>query len=91
MATKKKQEDCIKKKKQEDCINAILKQNNVSKETQEISDDDDDDDNDDDDEKEDDIQEGRLSFVKSLAMLDKINKCCFLDDKSLQILSTVTR
>ena len=60
----------------EDCINAITTQSNVSEETQEISDDDDD------VEQEDDIQEEGVSFVESLAMLEKIKECSFLDDKS---------
>ena len=68
----------------EDCINAITTQSNVSKETKKISDDDDD------VEEEDVIQEG-VSFVESLAMLDKIKKCSFLDDKSQMMLPTLTR
>ena len=36
----------------------------------------------DDVEEEDDIQEEGVSFVESLAMLDKIKKCSFLDDES---------
>ena len=68
----------------EDCINAITTQSNESEETQKISDDDD-------GEEEDDIQEERVSFVESLAMLDKIKKCFFLDDESQIMLSTLTR
>ena len=66
---------------------AILNQNNVCEETQEILDDDDD------EEEEDDVQEEKLRFAESLAMLDKLNKCCFffLDDESHKMLSTVTR
>ena len=40
---------------------------------------------------EDDIQENGISFVESLAMLDKVKKCSFLDDKSQMMLSTLTR
>ena len=40
---------------------------------------------------EDDIQEEGANFVESLAMLDKIKKCSFLDDESQTMLSTLTR
>lgn len=43
----------------------------------------------DDDEEEDDIQEQKLSFAESLAILDKIKKCYFLDDECHNMLSTV--
>ena len=39
---------------------------------------------DDDDEEGDDIQEGKLSFAESLALIYKINKCSFLDDKVIR-------
>ena len=65
-------------------INAITTQSNVNEETQEISDDNDPED-------EDDIQEEGASFAESLAMLDKIKKCFFLDDESQMMLSTLTR
>ena len=57
-----------RQKVQEDWINAILNQNNVCEETQEISDDDD-------PLFEDDILEEKVSFAESLAMLkqNKIN------------------
>ena len=38
-----------------------------------------------------DIQEQKLSFPESLAMLGKKNKCSFLDDESHNMLSTVIR
>ena len=67
----------------EDCINAILNENNIA---QEISDDDND------DVKEvDEIEDVTLSFTESLKMLDKINKCSFLDEERHKMLSTVTK
>lgn len=60
----------------------MFDQNNVHEETQGILDVDD-------DEEEDDIQEQKLSFAESLAILDKINKCYFLDDECHNMLSTV--
>ena len=42
-------------------------------------------------EEEDNIQEDRVSFVESLAMLDKIKKCSFLEGESQMMLSTLTR
>ena len=68
----------------EDCINVITTQSNVSQKTQEISDDDN-------VEEEDDVQEEGVSFLESLAMLDKIKKYSFLDDESQMMLSTLTR
>ena len=76
-----------RQKAREDCINAILKQNNVSEETQEILDDDDDDVA---EEEEGDVQEGNLSFAESLEMLDKIN-VFFLDDENHKMLTTISR
>lgn len=60
----------------------MFDQNNVHEETQGILDVDD-------DEEEDDIQEQKLSFAESLVILDKINKCYFLDDECHNMLSTV--
>ena len=37
------------------------------------------------------IQEERVSFLESLAMLDKIKKYSFRDDESQMMLSTLTR
>ena len=71
-----------RQKSREDCINAVLNENNIA---QEISDDDNDD-----DEEVDEIEDETLSFTESLKMLDKINKCSFLDEESHKILSTVT-
>ena len=67
-------------KSREDCINTVLNENNIA---QEISDDDNDD-----DEEVDEIEDKTLSFTESLKMLDKINKCSFLDEV---IKSTVTK
>ena len=53
---------------------------------QEISDDDNDD-----DEEVDETEDETLSFTESLKMLDKINKCSFLDEESHKMLSTVTK
>ena len=75
-----------RQKAREDCINAILKQNNVSEETQEISDDDDDDVA---EEEEGDVQEGNLSFAESLEMLDKM--FFLLDDENHKMLTTISR
>ena len=75
-----------RQKTREDCINAILKQNNVSEETQEISDDDDDDVA---EEEEGDVQEGNLSFAESLEMLDKM--FFLLDDENHKMLTTISR
>ena len=71
---------------QVDCINATTTQSNVSQKTYVISDDDDDD-----VKEKDDIQEKRVSFVESLATLDKIKKGSFLDDESQMMLSALTR
>ena len=65
-------------KSREDCINAVLNENNIA---QEISDDDNDD-----DEEVDEIEDKTLSFTESLKMLDKINKCSFLDEESHKML-----
>ena len=71
------------KNHEKDCINAILNENNIA---QEISDDDND------DVKEvDEIEDVTLSFTESLKMLDKINKCSFLDEERHKMLSTVTK
>ena len=69
---------------QEHCINAITTKSNVNKEAQETSDDND-------VEKKDDTQEEGVSFVESLAMIDKIKKCHILDDESQMMVSTLTR
>ena len=69
---------------QEHCINAITTKSNVNKEAQETSDDND-------VEKEDDTQEEEVSFVESLAMIDKLKKCSFLDDGSQMMVSILTR
>ena len=45
----------------------------------------------DDDEEVDEIEDETLSFTESLKMLDKINKCSFLDEESRKMLSTVTK
>ena len=70
-------------KSREDCINTVLNENNIA---QEISDDDNDD-----DEEVDEIEDKTLSFTESLKMLDKINKCSFLDEERHKMLSTVTK
>ena len=67
-----------RQKSREDCINAVLNENNIA---QEISDDDNDD-----DEEVDEIEDKTLSFTESLKMLDKINKCSFLDEESHKML-----
>ena len=72
-----------RQKSQKDCINAVLNENNIA---QEIWDDDNDD-----DEEVDEIEDETLSFTESLKMLDKINKCSFLDEESHKMLSTVTK
>ena len=72
-----------RQKSREDCINAVLNENNIA---QEISDDDNDD-----DEEVDEIEDKTLSFTESLKMLDKINKCSFLDEESHKMLSTATK
>ena len=72
-----------RQKTREDCINAVLNENNIA---QEISDDDNDD-----DEEVDEIEDKTLSFTESLKMLDKINKCSFLDEERHKMLSTVTK
>ena len=64
-------------------INAVLNENNLA---QEISDDDNDD-----HEEVDEIEDETLSFTESSKMLDKINKCSFLDEESHKMLSTVTK
>ena len=69
---------------QEHCINAITTKSNVNKEAQETS-------NDNDVEKEDDTQGEGVSFVESLAMIDKIKKCYILDDDSQMMVSALTR
>ena len=69
---------------QEHCINVITIKSNVNKEAQETS-------NDNDVEKEDDTQGEGVSFVESLAMIDKIKKCYILDDESQMMVSTFTR
>ena len=70
-------------KLREDCINVVLNENNIA---QEISDDDNDD-----DEEVDETEDETLSFTESLKMLDKINKCSFLDEESHKMLSAVTK
>ena len=70
------------KKSRENCINAILNENNIA---QEISDDDND------VEEVDEIEDVTLSFTELLKMLDKINKCSFLDEERHKMLSTVTK
>ena len=72
-----------RQKSREDFINAILNENNIA---QEISDD-----NNNNDEEVDEIEDKTLSFTESLKMLDKINKCSLLDEKSHKMLSTVTK
>ena len=72
-----------RQKSREDFINAILNGNNIA---QEISDD-----NNNNDEEVDEIEDKTLSFTESLKMLDKINKCSLLDEKSHKMLSTVTK
>ena len=72
-----------RQKSREDCINAVLNESNIA---QEISDDDNDN-----DEEVDEIEDETLSFTESLKILDKINKCSFLDEESYKILSTVTK
>ena len=70
---------------QEHCINAITTKSNVNKEAQETSDDNN-------VEKEDDTQEEEeVSFVESLAMIDRLKKCSFLDDESQMMVSILTR
>ena len=73
----------LQQKSREDCINTVLNENNI---TQEISDDDNDY-----DEEVDETEDGTLNFTESLKMLDKINKCSFLDKESYKMLSTVTK
>ena len=65
-----------------DCINPILNQSNVCEETQEILDGDEEENQEKKKKKEKKSREEKLSFAESLAMLDKINKCSFLDGKS---------
>ena len=72
-----------RQKSPEDCINAVLNEKNIA---QVISDGDNDD-----DEEVDEIEDETLSFTESLKMLDKINKCSFLDEESRKMLSTVTK
>ena len=72
-----------RQKSREDCINAVLNENNIA---QEISDDDNDD-----DEEVDEIEDETLSFNEWLKLLDKINKCFFLDEKSHKMFSTATK
>ena len=72
-----------RQKSREDCINAVLNENNIA---QEISDDDNDD-----DEEVDEIEDETLSFNEWLKLLDKINKCFFLDEKSHKLFSTATK
>ena len=68
----------LQQKSREDCINTVLNENNI---TQEISDDDNDY-----DEEVDETEDGTLNFTESLKMLDKINKCSFLDKESYKML-----
>ena len=70
-------------KSREDCINAVLNENNIA---QEISDDDNYD-----HEEVDEIKDEKLSFTESLKMLEKNNKCSFLDEGSHKMLSAVTK
>ena len=70
-----------RQKSREDCISAVLNESNIA---QEISDDDN-------VEEVDEIEDETLSFTESLKILDKINKCSFLDEESYKILSTVTK
>ena len=72
-----------RRKSREDCINDVLNENNIA---QNISDDDYDD-----DEEIDEIEDETPSFTESLEMLDKINKCSFLDEESQKMLSTVIK
>ena len=72
-----------RRKSREDCINDVLNENNI---VQNISDDDYDD-----DEEIDEIEDETPSFTESLEMLDKINKCSFLDEESQKMLSTVIK
>ena len=72
-----------RQKSQEDCINVVLNENNIA---QGISDDDNDD-----DEEVDEIEDETLSFNEWLKLLDKINKCFFLDEKSHKMFSTATK
>ena len=67
-----------RQKSREDCINAVLNENNIA---QEISDDDNYD-----HEEVDEIKDETRSFTESLKMLDKINKCSFLDEESHKML-----
>ena len=70
-------------KSREDCINAVLNENETA---QEISDE-----GNDDDEEVDEIEDKTLSFTELSKILDKINKCCFLDEESHKMLSTVNK
>ena len=72
-----------RQKSPEDCINAVLNEKIIA---QEISDGDNDD-----DEEVDEIEDETLSFTESLKMLDKINKCSFLDEESRKTFFTVTK